>query len=92
VALRGQGVKRVVLGQPGLRQVGQQLAQRVRRPHLAVAVGGHQAQPARAAPWGLVSRLCGANERGRQVERVGSRPLQIVEQPTARCPLIRGDW
>ena len=55
--------------QPRLRQVGQQQAQRVRRPHLRVAVGAHDAQ----------RRSDGARQGVEQVQGVRARPLQVVE-------------
>ncbi len=63
--------------QPRLRQVGAQVAQRVLRPHLRVAVGAHHAQRG-GRGW------VGLHDAEQQVEGVRSRPLQVVEQQ--QCP------
>jgi hypothetical protein len=70
----------VVPGQPRLRQIGQQHAQRVLRPHLRVAVGAHHAQRRRGGHGGT-------HQAEQEVESVWAGPLQIVEhQQRARRP------
>jgi hypothetical protein len=71
----------MVPGLPRLRQIGQQQAQRVRRPYLRVAVGAHDPKQARS----LCAGEGGAHQRGQQVEGVRARPLQIVEHQQRAC-------